>query len=139
MSEPATRGSFQSPSAAARCVSPPPLPRKRQRRRKPHRYRPGTKALREIRWQQRQTDLIIPRSCFKRLVYDILKDECDSRNYENGVSMFSRPAITALQEASEGRLVQLFKDAQIFAFHGSREGIAAKDILLAKEFPGKGV
>jgi hypothetical protein len=38
---------------------------------KPHRYRPGTVALREIRRYQRSTDLLIPRLPFSRLVKEI--------------------------------------------------------------------
>ena len=38
---------------------------------KPHRYRPGTVALREIRRYQKSTDLLIRKAPFQRLVrYD---------------------------------------------------------------------
>ena len=38
---------------------------------KPHRYRPGTVALREIRRYQKSTDLLIRKLPFQRLVRDI--------------------------------------------------------------------
>jgi Core histone H2A/H2B/H3/H4 len=38
---------------------------------KPHRYRPGTVALREIRKYQRSTDLLIRKMPFARLVREI--------------------------------------------------------------------
>merc|ERR1712166_819095 len=40
---------------------------------KPHRYRPGTVALREIRKYQKSTELLIRKLPFQRLVREILK------------------------------------------------------------------
>lgn len=42
--------------------------------RKPHRYRPGTVALREIRRYQKSTDLLIRKRPFQRLVREIAQD-----------------------------------------------------------------
>ena len=41
---------------------------------KPHRYRPGTVALREIRKYQKNTDLLIRKLPFQRLVREICQD-----------------------------------------------------------------
>jgi histone H3 len=41
---------------------------------KPHRYRPGTLALREIRKYQGNTHLLIKKMPFQRLVREIAKD-----------------------------------------------------------------
>ena len=41
---------------------------------KKHRYRPGTKALMEIRRYQRNTDLLIRKRPFQRLVREVLQD-----------------------------------------------------------------
>ncbi len=41
---------------------------------KPHRYRPGTVALREIRKYQKSTDLLIRKLPFQRLVREIAQD-----------------------------------------------------------------
>lgn len=41
---------------------------------KPHRYRPGTVALREIRRYQKSTDLLIKKSTFQRLVREIAQE-----------------------------------------------------------------
>ena len=41
---------------------------------KPHRYRPGTVALREIRRYQKSTDLLIRKLPFQRLVREIAQD-----------------------------------------------------------------
>ena len=131
-----SRGSFQSPVRAAPHARTCPAAPVKVRR--PHKYRPGTKALREIRFEQSQTDLKIPRACFKRLVYDILNEECKDRGYQFDLILKSK-AIDALQEASEAYLVKIFQDAQIFAIHGNRNEIACKDIELAKRFPRKDV
>ncbi|OXB71062.1 UNVERIFIED_CONTAM: hypothetical protein H355_014469 [Colinus virginianus] len=67
---------------------------------KPHRYRPGTVALREIRKFQKSTDLLIRKLPFQRLVREIAQDfKTDLR--------FQSQAILALQEAAEAYLVLL--------------------------------
>lgn len=131
------RGSFQSPVRAVLQGQCPGAPVKR-----PHKYRPGTKALREIRCEQSQTDLKIPRSCFKRLVYDILNNELDSRRnsrrfYYSGAAAFSNLAIDALQSASETYLVEIFQDSQLNAIHANRQEINVEDVRLAKYYANK--
>ena len=60
----------------------------------PHRYRPGTVALREIRKYQKSTDLLIRKLPFQRLVREIAqKRKIDLR--------FQSTALLALQEAAE--------------------------------------
>ncbi|XP_075927291.1 histone H3-like [Petromyzon marinus] len=64
---------------------------------KPHRYRPGTVALREIRRYQKSTELLIRKLPFQRLVREIAQDfKTDLR--------FQSSAVMALQEASEAYL-----------------------------------
>ena len=132
------RGSFQSPVRAVLQAQCPAAPVKRR----PHKYRPGTKALREIRYEQSQTDLKIPRSCFKRLVYEILNNELDSRRnsrrfYYSGAAAFSNLAIDALQSASETYLVEIFHDSQLNAIHANRQEINVEDIRLANYYANK--
>jgi histone H3/H4 len=63
---------------------------------KPHRFRPGTVALREIRRYQKSTELLIRKLPFQRLVREIAQDfKTDLR--------FQSSAVLALQEASEGK------------------------------------
>ncbi|XP_037456862.1 histone H3.3-like [Triticum dicoccoides] len=70
---------------------------------KPHRYRPGTVALREIRKYQKSTELLIRKLPFQRLVREITQDfKTDLR--------FQSHAMLALQEAAEAYLVGLFED-----------------------------
>merc|ERR1712080_499804 len=68
---------------------------------KPHRYRPGTVALREIA-QDFKTDL-----------------------------RFQSSVVMALQEASEAYLVGLFEDTNLCAIHAKRVTIMPKDMQLA--------
>ena len=80
---------------------------------KPHRYRPGTVALREIRRYQKSTELLIRKLPFQRLVREIV------------------------QEASEAYLVGLFEDTNLCAIHAKRVTIMPKDIQLARRIRGE--
>ena len=98
--------------------------------RKPHRYRPGTVALREIRRYQKSTDLLIRKLPFQRLVREIAqeyKTEC----------RFTAGSIMALQEASEAYLVGLFEDSNLCCIHARRVTIMPKDIQLARRLRGE--
>jgi len=80
---------------------------------KPHRFRPGTVALREIRKYQKGTELLIRKLPFQRLVREIAADfKTDLR--------FQSSAIAALQEASEAYLVGLMEDTNLCAVHAKR-------------------
>ena len=74
---------------------------------KPHRFRPGTVALREIA-QDFKTDL-----------------------------RFQSSAVAALQEASEAYLVGLFEDTNLCAIHAKRVTIMPKDMQLARRIRGE--
>ncbi|KAF1772182.1 Histone-fold [Phytophthora cactorum] len=97
---------------------------------KPHRYRPGTVALREIRKYQKSTDLLIRKLPFQRLVREIAQD------YKTDLR-FQSTAILALQEASEAYLVGLFEDTNLCAIHAKRVTIMPKDIQLARRIRGE--
>ncbi|XP_045105328.1 uncharacterized protein LOC123500772 [Portunus trituberculatus] len=99
---------------------------------KPHRYRPGTVALREIRRYQKSTELLIRKLPFQRLVREIAQDfKTDLR--------FQSSAVMALQEASEAYLVGLFEDTNLCAIHAKRVTIMPKDIQLARRIRGERV
>ena len=97
---------------------------------KPHRYRPGTVALREIRKYQKSTELLIRKLPFQRLVREIAQDfKTDLR--------FQSHAVLALQEAAEAYLVGLFEDTNLCAIHAKRVTIMPKDIQLARRIRGE--
>ncbi|MFS7972725.1 putative transcription factor Hap3/NF-YB family [Helianthus anomalus] len=97
---------------------------------KPHRFRPGTVALREIRKYQKSTELLIRKLPFQRLVREIAQDfKTDLR--------FQSSAVAALQEASEAYLVGLFEDTNLCAIHAKRVTIMPKDMQLARRIRGE--
>ncbi|KAI9334922.1 histone-fold-containing protein [Obelidium mucronatum] len=103
---------------------------------KPHRYRPGTVALREIRKYQKSTDLLLRKLPFARVVREIVQEYTKDRfDQETGLRLQST-AIMALQEAAESFLIHLFEDANLCAIHAKRVTIMQKDIQLARRIRG---
>ena len=96
---------------------------------KPHRYRPGTVALREIRKFQKSTELLIRKLPFQRLVREIASD------YKSDLR-FQSAAIYALQEATEAFMVGLFEDTNLCAIHAKRVTIMPRDIQIARRIRG---
>jgi len=97
---------------------------------KPHRFRPGTVALREIRKFQKSTELLIRKLPFQRLVREIAQE------YKSDLR-FQSQAVLALQEASEAYMVGLFEDTNLCAIHAKRVTIMPKDIQLARRIRGE--
>jgi histone H3 len=105
--------------------APPPTVEKKKRR-----YRPGTKALREIRQYQKGTESLIRKGPFIRIVREIAEDfKTDLR--------FQPQAFEALQAASEAYLIGLFEDANMCAIHAKRVTIQPRDMALAKRIRGE--
>merc|ERR1712025_1470470 len=96
------------------------------------RFRPGVKALKEIRKYQKSTDFLIPRLPSSRLVREIIFGVV---GYNSGLRIQSL-ALQALQEAAEAYLVILMEDALLIALHAKRVTIMAKDIHLARRIKG---
>ena len=97
---------------------------------KPHRFHPGTIALREIRKFQKSTELLIRKLPFQRVVREIAGEyKADLR--------FQSQAILALQEATEAYIVGLFEDTNLCAIHAKRVTIMAKDMQLARRIRGE--
>ena len=92
---------------------------------KPHRYRPGTVALREIRRYQKSTDLLIRKLPFQRFVREIAQDHKPNLRFQS-------TAILGLHESCEAHLVGLFEHSQLCAIHAKRVTIMPKDMQLAK-------
>ena len=96
---------------------------------KPHRFKPGTVALREIRKYQKSTDLLIRKLPFQRLVREIAHEFKQELRFQSS-------AVLALQEAAEAYLVSLFEDTNLCAIHAKRVTIMTRDIQLAKRIRG---
>jgi histone H3 len=97
---------------------------------KPHRYRPGTVALREIRRYQKSYELFIAKANFQRLVREIAQSF-------KGDLRWTRDAILALQEAAEAYIVRLFEDTNLCAIHGGRVTVKPKDMQLVRRIRGE--
>ena len=98
--------------------------------RKPHRYRPGTVALRQIRRYQKSTELLLRKIPFQRLVREVAQDfKSDLR--------FQSSAMLAVQEATEAYLVRLFEDTNLCAIHAKRVTIFPKDVQLCRRIRGE--
>jgi histone H3 len=103
---------------------------KTQKKKRNHRYRPGTVALREIRRYQKSVELLIRKLPFQRLVREIAQDFMTDLR-------FRADAIMALQEAAEAYMVCLFEDTNLCAIHAKRVTIQPKDIQLARRIRGE--
>jgi len=99
---------------------------------KPHRYRPGAVALREIRKYQKGTELLIRKLPFERLVREIAQDFLTQTDLR-----FPSSAMLALQEAAEAYLIGLFMDINLIAIHAKRITVMPKDMLLARRIRGE--
>merc|ERR1712124_8940 len=97
---------------------------------KPHRFRPGTVAIREIRKYQRSTDLLIRKLPFQRLVRDLAHEKSPELRFQSS-------ALMALQESVEAYLVGLFEDTNLCAIHARRVTIMVRDVKLARRIRGE--
>ena len=124
---------------AAKKVTAAPGPKKAPAGgvRKPHRFRPGTVALKEIQRYQKSTELLIRKLPFQRLVREIAGDPLVVPSSMVGKIRFQSNAIKALQESCEAYLVGLFEDTNLCAIHAKRVTIMPKDIQLARRIRGE--
>merc|ERR1719316_1441478 len=90
---------------------------------KAQRWKPGTKALREIKKFQKTTDLLLRKLPFQRLVREIAHEY-------NQHLQFQSQALNALQEATEMYVVGLFEDTNLAAIHAKRVTIMPRDLTL---------
>lgn len=97
---------------------------------KHRRYRPGTKALMEIRRLQRTTHLLIRNLPFQRVVREITQE------FTQVPFRWTSEALLAMQEAAEDMLVHLFEDTNLCAIHAKRVTIMPKDMGLARRIRG---
>ena len=97
---------------------------------KPHRFRPGTVAIREIRRYQKSTNLLLRKLPFQRFVREIMQD-CGRPEFR-----MQSHALMAIQEATEAYLVSMFEDTNLCCIHAKRVTIFPKDIQLARRIRG---
>ena len=98
---------------------------------KKHRAKPGTAALRSIRYYQKESQcLLIPQAAWSRLVREISQDFTgfDGKNQLN----FTKGSLELFQFAAESYLVGIYEDANLCAIHSGRVTIMPKDLQLAR-------
>jgi len=88
-------------------------------------------ALIDIRKYQKSYNLLIPKMPFSRLVREICQQMCSND------MRFQSAALSALQEASEAFLVQLFEDCNLAAIHAKRVTIMDRDMRFIKRVTGR--
>ncbi|GAA5956346.1 hypothetical protein JCM8115_001692 [Rhodotorula mucilaginosa] len=123
-----TTGGKTRPGQAAPPAQPAP--------RKPHRFRPGTVALREIRFFQKSTNLLLRRLPFARLVREIAMEFFEDEDGNSTGLRWQSSALLALQEATEAYLVHLFEDSNLCALHAKRVTIMQRDMQLVRRIRG---
>ena len=104
---------------------------------KPHCYRPGTVALREIRRYQKSVDDLIPKLRFQRMLKDMTYNSWKQMEKMKRTELEKNPrmqvaTVACLQTASQAKLVGLFEDTNLCAIHTKRVTIMKKDLDLAK-------
>ena len=98
---------------------------------KPHRYRPGTVALREIRRFQKSTELLIRKAPFQRLVREIVQND-----FSRSDLRFQSTAMLALQEAAEAYLINFFEWTNLACIHAGHVTIMVRDMRLVRHIRG---
>jgi len=88
----------------------------------------------EIRKYQKSTNLLIPRLPFGRVVREIATAEASKRGIQG--LRFQTNALSAMQEAAEMYLTQLFEDCILLAVHARRVTVMNKDMRLARRIRG---
>lgn len=124
-----------------------------QEGKRPHRYRPGTVALREIRKYQKSTEVLLKLStvkvtCFEcRCVFCLELPVIRKAPFQRVVRQivmgkqlslrFQSSALLALQQEAEAYIVGLFEDCNLCAIHAKRVTVMPKDITLARRLRKK--
>lgn len=91
---------------------------------KPHRFRNGTVALRDIRHEQKSTKVLFRRAPFKRIVREVIATIMDDGRLGTG-------ATDALMEAAQSFLVELLGDAYKLTLDAKRVELAPTDLRRA--------
>jgi histone H3 len=111
-------------SCSSRHVSDPISKASEPGTKKKHRFRPGTVALRAIRYHQSHSDcLAIPKANFERLIREVAQE------FKDGVR-FAKGFFDLTQLICENYLVEISKASNLLAIHAARETISVKDFDL---------
>ena len=101
---------------------------------KKRRYKPGKKAIKEIKKYQKTTEHLLAKAPFIRMVRKISQRiEGETENKRR----FRHDALSALQEATEAAIVSMFEDSYLCTMHAKRVTLFQSDIALARRIRGE--
>ena len=106
---------------------------------KPHRYKPGTVALREIRKVQKSTELLVRKLPFRRLVRELAASDAVADGVESDHLTdvrFAPSATAALEKASDEYIEGLIERGEL-TDAAKNVTILPKDIQLARRVRGE--
>ncbi|XP_053212226.1 uncharacterized protein LOC128395766 [Panonychus citri] len=86
------------------------------------RNKPGVRSLKEIRFYQSTTGLLLRKRPFMRLVKEVTKNMTFQAHF------WQLSALEALQEAAETYLTHLFEQTNLAALHAKRVTILPRDV-----------
>ena len=89
-----------------------------------------SKVMDEIKKLQNQTNFVIPRACFQRLVREITEDQNEE------TIRWTSLGLEALQTEAESYMIGLFEDSYLCAMHAKRVTLMLKDMHLARRIRG---
>jgi len=93
--------------------------------RKPHRFRAGTVALREIKKYQKDVQNMIPNLPFQRLIQQLTKQLTPSE------IRWSVKAMNVIHEAAEAYLIGLLENSKLLADHRNHVTVMDQDMSVA--------
>ena len=100
--------------------------------RKPHRFRPGTVALRQIRKYQKSTETLISKAGIRRVIREIATDNKPDLRFQD-------LALEALHVAVEDFLIDVLREAQDASIHRKGVTIEAGDLKYVVGLMNKGL
>ena len=93
----------------------------------PHRYRPGTVALREIRQQQKSNRLRLCKVHVQKACKTVIEEHNDSGKQ----IMMSQEARVAIHYVVEQNIVAMFREANEWCLHADRTTLSERDLQMA--------
>ncbi|EPR79704.1 histone H3 protein [Spraguea lophii 42_110] len=99
--------------------------------RKPKKIKRRTNILKEIRFFQQNTNFLIPRALFLRLLKSVVAQ--NNLSNPSSPSKFTKSCVEALQEVTEAYIISLIESSYLCTIHAKRVTLYASDINLAKK------
>jgi histone H3/H4 len=96
--------------------------------RKPHRFRPGTRARRQVKKEQKRTDEILEKAPFRRLCRELAVE------FRPEGLGFEKKALDLLQTYIEAWTIRRMRDGKRVAEYLNRKTLTPRDMALVRYF-----